>query len=144
MRVLKQFAEHLRCIWSSTKAITMDNILRINATQWVTAYPETIPSCLEQLRPWLPAREAQRASVHSAAAVADSTAMEALLRQLLRGSLQAVGLFHDKMPIPIDEATGLPHLDTGLLPLYDRWLAESLAILKDVCHASETVGPCPW
>ena len=112
----------------------MHNILRINATQWVTTYPETIPSCIEQLPPRLPAREAQLASLRSAAAVAQSMAMEELLRQLLWGSLQAVGLFHDRTPIPVNPATGLPHIDTGLLPLYDRWFAESLAVLKDFFH----------
>ena len=30
--------------------------------------------------------------------------------------------------------TGLPHIDIGLLPLYDRWFAESLAVLKDFFH----------
>ena len=58
----------------------MHNILRINATQWVTAYPETIPSCLEQLPPRLPAREAQHASVRPLASRSTGwhTALEAL------------------------------------------------------------------
>ena len=58
----------------------MHNILRINATQWVTAYPETIPSCLEQLPPWLPARDAQLVSLRAAGALAQSMAMEESLR----------------------------------------------------------------
>ena len=112
----------------------MHNILRINATQWMTAYPETIPSCIEQLPPRLLVRGAQLASLRSAAAGAESMAMEELLRQLLWGSLQAVGLFHNKTPIPLNPVTGLPHIDIGLLPLYNRWLAESLAVLKDFFH----------
>ena len=112
----------------------MHNSLRINATQWVTAYPETIPSCIAQLPPRLLVRDAQLASLRSAAARAESMAMEELLRQFLWGSLQAVGLFHNKMPIPIDPVTGLPHIDIGLLPRYNRWLAESLAVLKDFFH----------
>ena len=112
----------------------MHNILRINATQWVTAYPQTIPSCIAQLPPRLPAREAQLASLRSAEALARNMAMEELLRQLLWGCLQAVGLFREQTPIPVDQATGLPHINTGLLPLYDRWLATSLAVLKDFFH----------
>ena len=72
--------------------------------------------------------------------------MEELLRQLLWGCLQAVGLFHNKTPIPVDPVTGLPHIDIGLLPLYYRWLAESLAVLKDFCKRSRecwgNILPC--
>src|SRR5262249_18404489 len=99
----------------------MNNILRINTTQWVTTYPEQIPSCIGQLPPGLPARDAQLASLHAAAALAGSAAMEELLRRLLWGYLQAVGLFRDQTPIPVDPATGLPRLTTSLLPLYERW-----------------------
>ena len=51
------------------------------------------------------------------------------------------------MPIVVDQATGLLQKDTGLLPLYDRWLAESLAVLKDFFskegHRITVVDPAP-
>jgi acyl transferase domain-containing protein/acyl carrier protein len=112
----------------------MHNILRINATQWVTTYPETIPSCIGQLPPRLPTRDDQLASLHSAGGLARGVAMEELLRQLLWGSLQALGLFHDQEPMAVNPATGLPQIDAGLLPLYDRWFAESLVVLKEFFH----------
>src|SRR5262249_52876866 len=112
----------------------MNNILLINATQWVTTYPEQIPSCIGQLPLWLQARDAQLASLHAAAALAGSGAMEELLRRVLWGYFQGVGLFRDPAPIPVEPAAGLPRLTTGVLPLYERWFAESLAVLKDFFH----------
>jgi Methyltransferase domain/Phosphopantetheine attachment site len=112
----------------------MHEILRINATHWVTTYPATVPSCIAQLPPQLPTRDAQLASLRSVAALARSVAMDELLRQLLWGYLQALGLFRDQTPMAVDPTTGLPRIDTGLLPLYDRWFAESLAVLKDFFH----------
>src|SRR5262249_50105224 len=98
----------------------MNNILRINATQWVTTYPEQIPPRVGQLPLGLQARDRKLASLHAAAALAGSVAMEELLRRLLWGYLQVVGLFRDQAPIPVEPATGLPRLTTGVLPLYER------------------------
>src|SRR5262245_56331194 len=112
----------------------MNNILRINATEWVSTYPEHIPSCIGQLPARLAARDARHAARYAAAALSRSAAMEALLRRLLWGSLQAVGLCRNAAPIPLDPATGAPRLDIGLLPLYHCWLAESLAVLKEFVH----------
>jgi acyl transferase domain-containing protein/aryl carrier-like protein/SAM-dependent methyltransferase len=125
----------------------MHNALRINVTQWATIYPEAIPSCIGHLPSPLPAREAQLASLRFREARAQSQAMEGLLRQLLWGSLQAMGLFRDRNPIPVDPATGLPDIATGIQPRYDRWFARSLAILTDFFRqegqAITVVDPTP-
>src|SRR5262249_19783720 len=84
---------------------------------------------------------------HAAVALAGSVAMEELLRKLLWGYLQAMGLFRDRAPIPVDPVTGLPRLQTGLLPLYGCWFAGSLSILKGCLHRdgeySSVVDPTP-
>jgi len=112
----------------------MHDILRINTTAWLTSYPERIPSCIGQVPQRLPARDAELASLHSTVTLEHSAAMEELLRQWLWGCLQAVGLFRDRTPIAVHPTTGVPLIDAGVLPLYDRWLARTLDVLKEFCQ----------
>lgn len=105
----------------------------MNYQESVTIYQEKLPSILQNVMKHSPDK-GLFAECIKAETDRQTKAMDELLCRLLWGQLQSIGLFTKKKMVAAD-------LKTGLHPLYDRWLDESITILSRhnyLEHAGET------
>ena len=92
----------------------------LHDNEWMTIYPDTIPSLVGALHEHLKGQDTQAAEMKSNLLKGlPNAAMEALLLKLLRGYFQLLGLPTETKP------------KTDLPDYYNRWLEESVRLLLD-------------
>ena len=96
---------------------------RVNPEELITLYPESIHSNIQNMRHQIPEQDPQIQLLKTETNLR-MQGMDELLCRLLFGQLQSLGLFTEK-----NTATADLKAKAGLRDLYDRWLAESMAVL---------------
>ena len=104
----------------------------ITSSEYLSTYPETIPSCICSLEKHFPELESQVETIKSAMDL-QSRDMDEILLKLLWGSLCSLELFKEKERRPISEV-----YPSVLLDRYEGWLQESVRILKEKGYFSDT------
>ena len=106
------------------KLLRSQNLVEMTAKGWITAYPETIPSCIGRLRHQIPDLSRQAQALDSERSF-QYDSMDSLLLNLLWGSIQSLGFFKRNQSISVGIEAG-----ANILSLYERWFEESRQILR--------------
>ena len=107
-------------LMKTTKPLAME---RVNPEELIALYPESIHSNIQNIRHQIPEQDPQIQLLKTETNLR-MQGMDELLCRLLFGQLQSLGLFTEKNTATTDLKT-----KAGLRDLYDRWLAESMAVL---------------